>query len=122
VRPLFAAIVFGGVAFLFLLGSGIYFFLTNPSKILIALSIASPSLPLSYLAFRGFKPHRKSAFDDLPEAKCLMAAGIFCLVAILFAYLGGDWRLSMSPLLGALIFALCERNVREFFQLFFFAI
>ena len=114
---MFAACVFGFLSVilgLFVLAVIIHY-LQAPtlSNLMWVPSLASPIVPLSYFAFRGFRNPRSSAFESLPERYCGAASLSFLALGIVLGALSGSWAHAIGPAVAALLFALSIRAVRE---------
>jgi len=117
VRPVFAAVVFGGLVVLLLLLAllaGVSF-LRQPSldRAQMWFSILCPRVPLAWFAVRGFLAGRGDAFAGMPEGMCAAGAALFAALALLVGAASGVWVFAFGPAFAALFFALCLRSVRE---------
>jgi hypothetical protein len=114
VRPVFAAFVFGLLAVLFLALAVLIVFAThgNSSEVFTGVSLLAPCVPLVYFATRGFAHGRRSAFQDMPERACGLAALVF-LAGVLVACASGVFALAVGPGIAAVLFALCVESVRN---------
>jgi len=119
VRPVFAAVVFGFLASLFAALSILLMFFGRgqPLEIFTGVSVLAPCAPLLYFAARGFVRGRRSAFQDMPERACGLAALVF-LATALTAVASSAVPLAVGPGIAALLFALCIEFVRNFILAF----
>ena len=119
VRPVFAAVVFGFLASLFVAFSVLLVFFARGQsfEVFTGISVLAPCAPLLYFATRGFVRGRRSAFEDMPERGCGLAALLF-LVAALTAVASSTVGLAVGPAIAALLFALCVESVRNFMVAF----
>jgi O-antigen/teichoic acid export membrane protein len=114
VRPVFVAWVLGCLAVVvFVAALFIAHFHVGLRAWLWALSVMAPCAPFLYLALRLFRANRRDAFEDSPEHACAVAALSFGLLGLLLGWVGGTWALSLGPVVAAIAFAYCLREVRD---------
>lgn len=113
VRPMFAAIVFGFFALVFLSAAiFILIFARDAAHVVPGISLLCPCATLAYFAMQARTQQHRSALQAFPQRACGMAAASFGAIAIVALGWNGVGA-AVGPALAALLFALCLDDVRR---------